>query len=72
MSNSPAAKRRSGQRRPRPGGKPTPANGGQPKSSFERYTALARAAADAGDRIGAEYYYQHADHYFRIMSKRDD
>lgn len=35
---------------------------------FERYVALAREAASAGDRIAAENYYQHAEHYFRIMN----
>jgi hypothetical protein len=35
---------------------------------FERYVALAREAAAAGDRIAAENYYQHAEHYFRIMN----
>lgn len=35
---------------------------------FERYIALAREAASAGDRIAAENYYQHAEHYFRIMN----
>ena len=35
---------------------------------FERYIALAREAATSGDRIGAENLYQHAEHYFRIMS----
>jgi hypothetical protein len=36
--------------------------------SYERYLALAQAQAQAGDRIGAENYYQHAEHYFRSMS----
>lgn len=35
---------------------------------FERYVALAREAASAGDRIVAENLYQHAEHYFRIMN----
>jgi uncharacterized protein DUF4167 len=36
--------------------------------SYERYIALARAEALAGNMIGAENYYQHAEHYFRSMS----
>jgi hypothetical protein len=36
--------------------------------SYERYLALAQAQAQAGDLIGAENYYQHAEHYFRSMS----
>jgi hypothetical protein len=35
--------------------------------SYERYLALAKAQAQAGDIVGAENYYQHAEHYFRSM-----
>jgi Domain of unknown function (DUF4167) len=35
---------------------------------FERYVALAREAASSGDRVAAENYYQHAEHYFRVMN----
>ena len=34
----------------------------------EKYLALARDATAAGDRIAAENYLQHAEHYFRIIS----
>jgi hypothetical protein len=34
---------------------------------FERYQILARDANAAGDRIAAENYLQHAEHYFRMM-----
>jgi hypothetical protein len=37
---------------------------------FERYVALAREAATSGDRIAAENFYQHAEHYFRINNAR--
>ncbi len=33
----------------------------------DRYRALARDATSAGDRVVAENYHQHADHYYRIM-----
>jgi Domain of unknown function (DUF4167) len=33
---------------------------------FERYIALAREAATTGDRVAAENFRQHAEHYFRI------
>ncbi len=33
----------------------------------ERYLALARDAAAAGDRIAAENFFQHADHYYRMV-----
>jgi hypothetical protein len=36
--------------------------------SYERYLALAQAEAQSGNVIGAENYYQHAEHYFRMMS----
>ena len=37
------------------------------RRNYERYIALAQAQAQAGDIIGAENYYQHAEHYFRSM-----
>jgi hypothetical protein len=36
--------------------------------NYERYLALARAEAQIGNSVGAENYYQHAEHYFRSMS----
>jgi hypothetical protein len=36
--------------------------------NYERYLALARAEALSGNTVGAENYYQHAEHYFRSMS----
>jgi len=37
---------------------------------FERYLALAREATANGDRIAAENFYQHAEHYFRVNNAR--
>jgi hypothetical protein len=37
---------------------------------FERYVTLAREAWTSGDRIAAENFYQHAEHYFRINNAR--
>lgn len=34
---------------------------------YERYCQLARDASSAGDRVAAENYLQHAEHYYRIM-----
>jgi hypothetical protein len=34
---------------------------------YEKYLALARDAQSAGDRIAAENYLQHAEHYYRII-----
>ncbi|MDE2030063.1 MAG: DUF4167 domain-containing protein [Alphaproteobacteria bacterium] len=33
----------------------------------EKYQALARDATSSGDRVAAENYLQHAEHYFRII-----
>jgi Domain of unknown function (DUF4167) len=38
------------------------------RRSYERYIALAEAHAQSDNIIGAESYYQHAEHYFRQMS----
>jgi hypothetical protein len=35
--------------------------------NYERYLVLAHAEALTGDRITAENYFQHAEHYFRSM-----
>jgi hypothetical protein len=40
------------------------------KKSYERYLALARGAGSAGDAIEIENYYQHAEHYFRLMKEQ--
>jgi len=35
---------------------------------YEKYMQLARDANTAGDRVAAENYLQHAEHYWRIMA----
>ena len=40
---------------------------GNPTQILNKYLILAREALSSGDRIQAEYYFQHADHYSRIM-----
>jgi Domain of unknown function (DUF4167) len=52
---------------------PTPArpvqNGSlNARAAYERYLALAKEEARSGNVVGAENYYQHAEHYFRLMS----
>jgi hypothetical protein len=37
------------------------------QKEYERYMTLARAEAQIGNIVGAENYYQHAEHYFRSM-----
>jgi len=36
---------------------------------LEKYVALARDAHASGDRIAAENYYQHAEHYYRLINE---
>lgn len=51
--------------------RPSRSNGnGNAKSNYERYITLARAAALTGDRVETENYYQHAEHYFRLMKEQ--
>jgi Domain of unknown function (DUF4167) len=38
------------------------------QGSYERYLVLAQEEARSGNVVGAENYYQHAEHYFRLMS----
>lgn len=40
---------------------------GNAQTVYERYQQLARDATSAGDRILAENYLQHAEHYFRLL-----
>ena len=41
---------------------------GTPHHIAEKYQQLARDATSAGDRVAAENYYQHAEHYLRIIA----
>jgi Domain of unknown function (DUF4167) len=72
-------------RRPRPMGssaaRSTGTNTGAARSngsqsaqrSYERYLALAQDEARSGNVVGAENYYQHAEHFFRlILEPRND
>ena len=40
---------------------------GNAQTVYERYMQLARDAAASGDRVLAENYTQHAEHYFRVL-----
>jgi hypothetical protein len=73
---------RTSTRRPRPAGsfpsrspgentnvaRPAPPRFQSAQRSYERYLALAQDEARSGNVVGAENYYQHAEHYFRLMS----
>lgn len=38
----------------------------------DKYNGQARDALSGGDRVTAEYYFQHADHYFRMAKEIED
>ncbi|WP_243442738.1 DUF4167 domain-containing protein [Pacificimonas flava] len=41
---------------------------GNANQLLEKYKNMARDAAQAGERVQAEYYLQFADHYFRVVA----
>ena len=41
---------------------------GTPSHIAEKYVQLARDAQSSGDPVAAENYYQHAEHYFRLIA----
>lgn len=40
---------------------------GTAQQIYDKYLALARDASSSGDRVKAENYLQHAEHYFRVL-----
>jgi len=61
------------------GGPQLPRTMGQPQSGagnarqhYERYLARAREAQLTRDAVEVEHWYQHAEHYFRMMKGADD
>ncbi len=47
---------------------PTSRSAVPPPSRREKYVQLARDARSSGDPVAAENYYQHAEHYFRLIA----
>ncbi len=47
-------------------------NRGNAQQLMDKYLTLARDAASQGDRIAAENYFQHADHYYRVVYARNE
>ena len=47
-----------------------PNNIANAKRSYERYMTLARTAASTGDATEIENFYQHAEHYLRLMREQ--
>ena len=52
--------------------RPEPKNSENARRNYERYLALARAEAQCGNTVGAENYYQYAEHYFRSMRSESE
>lgn len=51
-------------------GRPRGNGGGRnAHAARERYMNMAQDALRSGDRVLAEYYFQHADHYLRVMNE---
>ncbi len=76
MRQGPNAKRTHGRGNGRVSGNPRtqrngnngPAGRGNARRVMEKYLALAQEASSAGDRIAAEGFFQHAEHYYRLMT----
>lgn len=49
-------------------GAPSARGRGNAHQLMDKYLALARDASTVGDRVLAENYFQHADHYYRVIS----
>jgi len=45
---------------------------GNAQQVYEKYLTLARDAMAAGDRIAMENYFQHAEHYLRVIMASDN
>jgi hypothetical protein len=45
---------------------------GNAQQVYEKYLAMARDASSVGDRVATENYFQHAEHYFRILMASDN
>jgi len=46
-------------------------NGFRPEKLLEKYNSLAKEASSNGDKILSESYYQHADHFLRVVESRN-
>lgn len=79
MKQAQNARKQRGKNHSRQGGRPNNGAGnrseqkvrGNPKQLIEKYKAQARDAIQAGDRVQAEYFYQFADHYYRVSAERN-
>ncbi len=46
-------------------------NGHNPEKLLERYNSLAKEALSKGDNILSENYFQHADHFLRVVGNQN-
>ena len=46
-------------------------NGLKPEKLLEKYNGLAKEALISGDKILSESYYQHADHFLRVVENQN-
>lgn len=77
MKQAQNARKQRARSAPRKGGKNNGGNNrnnepkirGNPKQLLEKYKTQAREAKQAGDRVQAEYFYQFADHYQRVLNE---
>ena len=51
--------------------RPFSGNGFRPEKLLEKYNSLAKEASSNGDKILSESYYQHADHFLRVVESRN-
>jgi hypothetical protein len=42
-------------------------NAASARTNYQRYVALAREAGLKGDDVAAENFFQHAEHFYRVM-----
>ena len=75
-SRQPRGKRRTGVGSHSPGAFASRGRSGNVQADarrqYERYVALAHSAVLSGDAVEAQNYYQHAEHYFRVMRGQDN
>ena len=46
-------------------------NGFRPEKLLEKYNNLAKEASSNGDKVLSESYYQHADHFLRVVENQN-
>ncbi len=78
MKQAPNARQQRGRSSSRQGGKSNRGSGnhrneqqirGNPKQLVEKYKNQARECLQAGDRMQAEYFFQFAEHYYRVVNE---